>query len=206
MSTELKILEDSIKDVGYWSWWTGDPASAIQIEFGGTQLWSKPLAEGKPPNSQIALRFAEPTFVAFLSRAGEEADPPPTAWPDLMQTDQLGNVGVDEDEFTFTDPGRLNTFFAHASHADVRVGDSSVLAAIPNDAMFAGFWAGSIGIIVVAARMKVVNHEGEIPLDRIAGMHNRWWEYWKEYWKSKDTDTPMPRDYACEVTIPIGWE
>jgi len=201
----LKILESAIADVGYWSWWTGDVDSVIQIEFGGVQLWSPPLAEGKPPNGQIALRFDAPSFVAFLTRTTGD-DTPASTWPEMMQRDELGNLGVDEDQFTLTDTGRLREMLDSAAAVDVRVGNRSTVDRIPEGASIAGMWAGAVGIIVVADSLRILNHAGEIDVNQIASLHNKWWEYWKSYWKSKDTESPMPRDYACEVTIPIGWD
>jgi hypothetical protein len=204
MSEEIKILESAMSDVGFWSWWTGDFDNSIQIEFGGVQLWSPPLDPGKPPNGQIGLLFRKPTFVAFLTRhAGD--DPAPANWPTMMANDELGNVGVDNEAFTLTDIDRLKSIVDGAEAVDIRAGDRQVLDTATAEDAFVGLWAGPVGIAIVAQSMSLVNHAGGIAPGQIARMHNQWWDYWKAYWKSKDTDSPMPRDYACEVTVPVGW-
>jgi hypothetical protein len=49
----------------------------------------------------------------------------------------------------------------------------------------------------------LLNQEGIIPLSHIKDKSEKWWTYWREYWNAKNNGTPYPKDYACEVTIPI---
>lgn len=51
--------------------------------------------------------------------------------------------------------------------------------------------------------MEIITIQGDLPLEKIPDLNNKWWEYWKEYWKNKNTSKPFPKDYACEVTFPI---
>ncbi len=51
--------------------------------------------------------------------------------------------------------------------------------------------------------MTVVAQPGELDPDQIVTAAGDWWEYWREYWRRRETDAPLPKDYACEVTIPI---
>ena len=34
--------------------------------------------------------------------------------------------------------------------------------------------------------------------------NEKWWAYWQEYWKRRESSSPLPRDYGCDVTIPAG--
>jgi hypothetical protein len=60
-----------------------------------------------------------------------------------------------------------------------------------------------VGAIVRAEQFELVDMRGTIPLDQAPEMSRRWWSYWKDYWRVRGTKDAMPRDYACEVTIPM---
>lgn len=49
-----------------------------------------------------------------------------------------------------------------------------------------------------------MSHDGELSLDDVENRKDKWWDYWKEYWEKRDSENPLPKDYACEVTIPAG--
>ena len=68
------------------------------------------------------------------------------------------------------------------------------------------FWAGALGLVVGAAKMEMYNFQGQVTPEQVPEMRARWWAYWKEYWRVWDTPHALPRDYACEVTIPAGEE
>jgi len=65
------------------------------------------------------------------------------------------------------------------------------------------FWAGNVGFFGFGRELKVFNSQGELSPDGVRSASEQWWEYWKRYWQQKDGPTPMPKDYACEVTIPL---
>ena len=205
---QLKILETAISDVGSWSWWVANLPKAIQVEFNGVMLLLPPLGEGKPPCGQVALRFDNPMFVAFLTREfGDQAAPPD--WPEMLHNDKLEVTPVLPDAFSLSEPQRLAEYVAAAKHVDVRLGDRVMLDHIPAEAAILAMWSNAIGMAVVAERFEIIGHAadgkpGTIPIEHVADLHNKWWEYWKDYWKSKNTDSPMPEDYACEVTIPLS--
>jgi hypothetical protein len=62
------------------------------------------------------------------------------------------------------------------------------------------FWAGDVGLIIIAEDMTIHNIYGEIKIQEIGTLVSEWWDYWKEYWNVKDTQKALPKDYACEVT------
>jgi hypothetical protein len=201
----LAILERAISDVGQWTWWTGDPANAVQLEFGGVQLWFAPIEQGQPPSGLVALRFPTPKAVVFMSRSD---DPVLNShdWPTRFQADELGAFTVGYDEFTLTDAEAAWSFMEDAKHTIDLVGVRPQKTDFDDRNAWISFWAGPIGMVVVATEMEIVTHHGIVGIEEIERLSERWWEYWREYWDKKDSDSPLAYDYACEVTIPAGPE
>jgi len=203
--SSLAILARAISDVGVWTWWTGEPTKAIQLEFSGVQLWFPPTAEGRPPSGQVALRYRNPSLVMFLSRS-DNPDFSTDSWPTRFQSDEIGGFTVGYDEFTMTDAERAVSLIAQASHVIQLVGTPPKFRVIADSGAWIVFWAGNVGIAVAAAEMEIVSHHGTVPLSDVEERCGKWWEYWRDYWNKKDTDAALPRDYACEVTIPAAPE
>lgn len=201
----LKVLERAISDVGQWTWWTGDPTGEVQLEFAGVQLWFAPLDAGQPPSGQVALRFLKPTAVLFISRSDDPAlnnhD-----WPARFQADELGAFTIGYDEFSLTDRATAMSLIGNATHVIELVGERPRETEFDDKNAWIAFWAGPIGVAVIASKMEIVSHHGPVGLEEIDGLSEQWWEYWREYWDKVDSDSPLPRDYACEVTIPAGSE
>jgi hypothetical protein len=107
-------------------------------------------------------------------------------------------------DFTLSAVAPLEGMASGASRVDALVGDVASLKTIPPEAAILGFWAGSIGLAVVAKSMGIFSHAGELSMEDAVAANQKWWAYWREYWQRKDTDNPMPEDYTCEVTIPVG--
>ena len=42
--------------------------------------------------------------------------------------------------------------------------------------------------------------------EEIEPLSRKWWEYWKDYWCLRGTRDASPKDFACEVTIPVNKE
>jgi hypothetical protein len=206
----LDILKSAITDVGYWSWWDTRFFDVFQIEFGGVQLRGLPQKDGEPPPGQVALRFSEPESVSFLTRRADagskrSARPAdlPQDWPDRLHKDAIKPFGLASDDLFGFDASAVEAAVAGAERIDTVLGPPplEVLAPAAPQAMLA-FWAGSAGIAILAASMQVLTHGGEMPLEQIPAAHERWWEYWREYWRRRGSANPLPRDYACEATIP----
>lgn len=200
MNDHLAALESAISDVGVWTWWTADLPTGFQVEFNDTQLWSPPSGEGRPPSSQIALRFRKPRLVYFLTLAGGL----PKDWPDRLARDELKPFSVDHEEFTVTRPDLCGQLLARAEAVRPLVGEpgSSLLPSAGE--AFLAFEAGPVGLLVAAESLSVFNHHGELSAEAVLESNRRWWAYWQEYWRRRDTLDPLPRDYACEVTIPAA--
>ena len=66
------------------------------------------------------------------------------------------------------------------------------------------FRAGSVGLAVRANELTVISSSGEMSPEQIQQASEKWWAYWREYWNRRESDAPLPKDYACEVTIPLA--
>ena len=200
MNEYLPALESAISDVGHWTWWTANLPDTFQVEFDGTQLWNPPLGEGKPPSGQIALRFRKPRLIYFLTLSNSV----PEDWPDLLQRDELQPVGVDHEAFTLTSAELCSALVAKAASVRALVGEpGNTRLPAPGEALL-GFEAGRVGLVIAAESMGVFNYQGELNQQAVLESNRQWWAYWREYWHRMDTRDPLPRDYACEVTIPAA--
>ena len=65
------------------------------------------------------------------------------------------------------------------------------------------FWAGDYGFAVSSDEIRLLTKDGDIELDQIPSVHSQWWTYWRKYWDLINTKNALPKDYACEVTIPL---
>ncbi len=202
---ELQILESAISDVGYWSWWVAHVPSTFQIEFGSVQLWVPPTQEGLPPSGQLALRFYEPSCVIFLRRENQTQQSLADNWYEQLQADNLAAFGICYDAFTLSSRERAKEILNEAESRSIYHGSLDSLDDISSGCCCA-FWAGPVGLYISAESMAVYSHHGEVAFKDLEQMSVRWWNYWSEYWAQKDTDNPMPEDFACEVTIPLADE
>ena len=202
MSEHLPPLESAISDVGCWTWWTASLPAAFHVEFGGVQFWTPPGGEGQPPSSRLALRFRKPRLVYFLTFADDVA----VDWPDRLQRDELEPPGINHGAFTLTAADLCGQLVSRAVAVRPLVGEPGVTQPPAAGEAFLGFEAGPFGLVVAAESLGVFNHHGELDTPAVLAGLRKWWEYWREYWRRKDTPDPLPRDYACEVTIPLAPE
>jgi hypothetical protein len=202
VNEHLPALESAISDVGHWTWWTADLPESFQVEFDGTQIWNPPLGEKKPPSGQIALRFRKPRLVYFLTLA----DGVPADWPDQLQRDELEPPRVDHEAFTLVATVVCGQLVGKAVAIRSLVGDSDVTPLPKPGEALLGFEAGPFGLVIAAESLGVFNHHGELDAPAVLAGIRKWWEYWREYWQRIDSADPLPRDYACEVTIPAAAE
>jgi len=198
MEDALATLETAIGDIGMFRWWDQRFPRVAQLEFGGVQLWAPP-APGQPPAATLALSFVDPVSVSFLTR-GESL---PDDWPARLHRDELDPPDVSAEEITLRDAAYAAELIARATRVD------TVFGAPPGEVDWVAapvklvFWAGSAGAAIAAGSLNLVTHDGKVPLDEVPDAHARWWAYWREYWDRRDTADPLPKDWLCEVTIPI---
>lgn len=195
---ELELLADALGDVGCWSWWEERFPRLLQLEFVGTELYLGQSQAGQPPDSQLALSFTKPASVSFLSGEGAGED-----WPRLLREDQLAPLGCDSDRFTFTDEAAMEEYIRSAAKIETVFGEPPLSPAFSAAPAKLVFWAGSCGFAAAAEEIRPVSHNGFLTGPELVEAHRRWWDYWREYWQRRETATPLPKDYACEVTIPI---
>ncbi len=189
----------AISDVGYWRWWAADLPAVFQVEFGGVQLWNPPPQPGDPPSGVVALRFGNPSVVAFLT--GRDATAIPAEWWLALHEDRIEPFSVAHDEFTLTSEEQLKQI-AHECAVEYLAGNEGALFSGASTVKLA-FRAGDVGLVVRAEEMTVLSSSGALTSAQVEASSAAWWKYWREYWDRRDTDAPMPKDYACEVTIPI---
>ena len=61
-----------------------------------------------------------------------------------------------------------------------------------------------VGFVVGGDEMEVIGQKGIYTEDDIETGAAKWCTYWKSYWKLRGTKEAYPKDYACEVTIPVS--
>jgi hypothetical protein len=199
----LDILANSISDVGYWSWWTTDLPTLIQIEFGGTQFFFSQNDSSIPPLSQIAIQFRNPKSISFLTN--QEIERAIQAnWFDDLHNDIMEVPTCNSGYFTFTDKQLQKDLIKQAESINTIHGYSPKESSFYKEKYRLVFWAGDYGFAVSADEMKLFTKDGEVQLEEIPNFHTQWWAYWQRYWDSKRNNQPMPEDYACEVTIPVN--
>ena len=199
-AAHLALLADAISDVGYWSWWTQELPELFQIEFGGTQLYFPPLSADNPPQTRIALQFQQPTSISFLNRGEGTAD---FAWSQLLHDDQLDSPTCSYGEFSFGDGNQLTSLLQQATYSHTILGYEPTAEAFLQEPVQLVFWCGDHGFAIAAQGLRLVTHSGGVALDQVPEVNREWWAYWRRYWDKKDTPEALPKDFACEVTIPL---
>lgn len=199
------MLENAIVDVGYWQWWTANLPESFQVEFGGVLLWNPPLKEGDPPSGVVALRFLNPSCVCFLRRRDHPRRVPKN-WYERLHRDEIRPFEITYEAFTLTSDEQVADIVSAADSIIPFVGSKPVKTFVPKGAKFLAFWAGPVGLFVAAQSMEIFNLQGEIKPATVKAKSAKWWRYWKEYWRRKGTSDALPKDYACEVTIPAAEE
>jgi hypothetical protein len=125
----------------------------------------------------------------------------PKDWRLALHEDRIDPFSISYDQLTLRSEEAVREI---AADCDVEFLVGSGLEA-PTGAVSVvlAFRAGPVGLVARAQEMEVVTAHGALPLEQIHKASEDWWAYWREYWRRRDTDTPLPKDYACEVTVPI---
>lgn len=197
----LEILADAVSDLGYWSWWAEKLPDSFQIEFGGTQLYFPPQSPDRPPQTRIAVQFKQPTSVSFISRQHDLDDK--FEWAQQLHEDKIEPPSCSHGEFTFTDTELMSDMLKQMSNHKTIHGYEPSISKFFNEPFHLIFWCGNVELAIASKEIVLLSHAGEVPVSDIAELNKKWWEYWRTYWDKKDTEDPLPKDYACEVTIPL---
>ena len=196
----LEILGKAIRDLGYWNWWATSLPKVIQIEFGRTLLYFPPADSSQPPQTKIAVQFINPQSISFLTRLKTIGD----QWFDDLHNDKLDPPACSHEAFTFTDKARMSAIIREAATIHTIHGYSPKEERFLTENYQLVFWAGDYGFAVASEKIALLTQDRDVELDEIPSLHSEWWAYWRRYWDLKKTETPLPRDFACEVTIPLG--
>ena len=197
----LDILSNAICDLGYWSWWTTNLPTAIQIEFGGTQLYFPPADNSQPPSTQIAIQFRNPKSISFLTRQELKSDD--KKWFDALHNDEMEAPDCISEEFTFTDFSLMTSIINNAETINTIHGYSPTNNLFHSEKYKLAFWAGDYGFAVASDEIKLLTKDGDVQLNQIPFLYSQWWTYWRRYWDLKNTKDALPNDFACEVTLPL---
>ena len=195
----LEILSYAISDVGLFTWYTADLPKYAQLEFNRTMLYFEPKDDQTPPSNQIALQFGNVKSVYLFK---DEESKLPNNWLDLLTEDRLDPFDVNYEYFSF-DGYEIQKMISEFKNSEKIYGENFMT--VNQDENFKiGFKAGEISIVIVAEKMRIMTHSGEVEFESIPEIHNKWWAYWRKYWEVIDSESQLPYDPICEITIPAG--
>ena len=197
---DLLVLEEALSDIGRWIWWIADK-DMFHIEFAGTQLYIPPVEKGMPPTSILGLQFEGLKCVARISRdtliLKENVE-----WFDNLQKDLSKPFPLAPGSLTLSNPQQVDKYINEAQQITFFKGGLKDIHELNASQTFIGYLAGTAGMVIIAEKMKLTTHHGNINIKNVVGLNEKWWNYWKEYWKQKHSENPKPFDYNCEIIVP----
>ena len=195
----LDILADAISDAGAWQWWHKED-DMLQLEFCDVQLYDASKS-GKEPHTTdvIAIRFIGNVFAVFLDDLDEvEAKP----WYERFYDDEIPAFECDGYELEFNNPEYAQKVYdEYGNHTPITPFDG--VDTLRGAKYLIAAKCGDTGVIAGGDRIQVVSKTAAILEEDIEPLSRKWWEYWKEYWRLRGTKDALPKDQACEVTIPV---
>ena len=195
----LNILADAISDVGsWWCWHVGD--DMLQLEFCDVQLYDETKAEKETHTTDVlAVRFYGHVFAVFLDDLNDKN------WHERFRDDDSILYPVDTYDMAFDDnkeaESLLNDYRNRVPVKDFK--GAETMAAAKH--IFCAR-CDEVGFIVGGDEIEIVGKKGKYTEEEIEPLSRKWWEYWKNYWRLRATRDALPKDYACEVTIPVNQE
>ncbi len=195
----LNILADAISDVGsWWCWYAGD--DMLQLEFRDVQLYDDTKDEKETHTTDVlAVRFYGHVFAVFLDDLNDEN------WHERFRDDDSILYPVDTYDMTFDDrkevESLLNDYRNQVPIKDFK-GPETLLTA--KHILCAR--CDEVGFVVGGDEIEIAGKKGKYTEEEIEPLSRKWWEYWKDYWRLRGTRDALPKDYACEVTIPVDKE
>ena len=192
----LNILADAISDVGsWWCWHVGD--DMLQLEFCDVQLYDETKTEKETHTTDVlAVRFFGHVFAVFLDDLND------TNWHERFRDDDSILYPVDTYDMAFDDDkaaeSLLNDYRNQVLIKDFK--GAETLAAAKHILCAR---CDKVGFIVGGDEIDIVGGKGKYTEEEIEPLSKKWWEYWKDYWRLRGTRDALPKDYACEVTIPV---
>ena len=195
----LHILAEAISDVGSW-WCWGVNEDTVQLEFCDVMLYDETKQANEPRTTDVlAVRFSGHVFAVFFDDL-DEAD-----WHIRFREDDSVLYPVDAYELAFDDLKEAEVLLQDFDHrTDVK--DFSGPETIAAAKHFLCAKCGEVGCIVGGDELQVAGRKGRYTEEEIKTASEKWWEYWKDYWRLRETEDAYPKDYACEITIPVREE
>ena len=195
----LNILADAISDAGsWWCWYVDD--DLLQLEFCDVQLYDETKA-GKESHTTdvLAVRFYGHVFAVFLDNMNDEN------WHERFRDDDSILYPVDAYDMAFDDHKKAGSLLNDYRNRVLVTGfKGSETMAIAKHILCAR--CGKVGFIAGGDEIEIAGKKGKYSEEEIEPLSRKWWEYWEDYWRLRGTRDAFPKDYACEVTIPVNKE
>ncbi len=195
----LNILADAISDVGsWWCWYVG--GDMLQLEFTDVQLYDETKAEEETHTTDVlAVRFYGHVFAVFLDNLNEES------WYERFRDDDSILYPVDTYDMTFDDNKEAELLLNdYRNRVPVKDFKGAETLATAKHILCAR--CDEVGFIVGGDEIEIAGKKGKYTEEEIEPLSGKWWEYWKDYWRLRGTHDALPKDYACEVTIPVNMD
>ena len=192
----LNILADAISEVGSWQWWFIKD-DMIQMEFCDVLLYDESKPEKDTHTTDVlAVRFYGHTFAVFLDDLEEEN------WYEHFREDDSVLYPVDTYDLAFDDSKEAGALLNDYKHR-IPVKDFGGPETLSDAKHLLYARCGDVGFIVGGDEIKVVGEKRLYTEEEIETASGKWWDYWRDYWKLRRTKDAYPKDYACEITIPV---
>jgi len=195
----LNLLADAISDVGsWWCWYIGN--DMLQLEFCDVQLYDETKAENEARTTDVlAVRFYDHVFALFLDNLNDEN------WHDRFRDDDSILYPVDTYDMAFDDEKEAESLLNdYRNRVPVKDFKGAETLAAAKHILCAR--CDEVGFIVGGDEIEIAGKKGNYTEEEIEPLSRKWWEYWKDYWCLRGTRDALPKDFACEVTIPVDKE
>ena len=193
----LNILADAISDVGsWWCWHVGD--DMLQLEFCDVLLYDETKAEKETHTTDVlAVRFYGNVFAVFLDDLNDEN------WHERFRDDDSILYPVDGYDMAFDDVKEAESLLSdYRNRIPVKGFKGTETLAAAKHILCAR--CDEVGFIVGGDEIEIVGEKGKYTEEEIEPLSRKWWDYWENYWRLRGTRDALPKDYACEVTIPVN--
>lgn len=192
----LNILADAISEVGSWYWWFIKD-DMVQVQFCDIMLYDEAKQEKDTHTVDVlAVRFCGHTFAVFLDNLSEYN------WHERFCEDESIIYPVDTYDLAFDNIKEANVLLNDYKNR-IPVKDFRDIERLSFAKHFIYARCGDVGFIVGGDEIEVVGKNGKYTEEEIEIASKKWWDYWKTYWNLRNTKDAYPKDYVCEITIPV---
>ena len=193
----LNILADAISDVGSWQWWyTTD--DMFQVEFCDVQLYDETKTEKEPHTTDVlAVRFYGHAFAVFLDNLDEDN------WYVRLYDDDSVIYPVETYDLVFDSREDAELVMNDFKHI-LSIKDYDGMETLTSAKHLLCARCGKVGFVVGGDEIVIAGIKGIYTEEEIETAAGKWGDYWRAYWKVRGTKDAYPKDYACEITIPIS--